>query len=120
MQARETGGNQGFAQHALNGGPHKNRLVGQHRHLQLRRNRGKNPGKSGFDGVDDSQRGGFAGPGDAQHHAASSVRAHNIALDGEAVPNLRHILHVDRRAIHRLDRQVVQFVETDGLLLTLI
>ena len=82
-------------------------------HLQFRWNRGQNPGQSGFHRVDDGQCRGFARARDAQHHSAGPVRADNIALDGEAVPHLRHILHVNRGAIHRLDGQIVQFVHRD-------
>ena len=48
---------------------------------------------------------------DGQQRAARSVGAHDVGLHREAVAHLRHVLHVDRGAVHGLDRQIVQLVE---------
>ena len=119
--AGEGGGDQRFAHHALNGGAHEDRLVGQRDHFQLRRDVGQNRGKRRLYGIDDRESGGLAVAGDGHQDAAGAVGADDVVLHRKAVADLRHILDVDGRAVDGLDGQVVQFIEyAIGLLLTLI
>ena len=109
--AGEAGGDQRLAHHALNGGAHEDRLIGQRRDLQLRRQRRQNLRKRALHGVDDVERGGLAGARHGHQNAAASVGADDIGLHRKAVAHLRDVLHIDGRAVHGLDGQVVQFVE---------
>jgi hypothetical protein len=112
-QAGEAGGDQGFPLHALDGGAHENRLVGERHHFQLRGNRGENAGQGLLYRFDDGQGRGLAVPGDGQQNAAGPVHANDVVLHVEAVADLRHVPDVHRGAIHRFDGQVVQVVHPD-------
>ena len=79
-QAGKSRRNECFAHNALNGGAHENRLIGQRHHFQLRRDVRKNSRKSGFHGIHDGQRRGFAVARDGDKHAARAIRADDIVL----------------------------------------
>ena len=50
---------------------------------------------------------------DRHQGAAHAILAHDVGLRRKAVADVGHVAHVDGRAVHRLDRQIVQF--RDGL-----
>ena len=112
-QSGETGRNQRFPHHARDRGADEDGLVGERGNLQFRRNIGQDLRECILDRVDDRQGGGIAVPRDADQYAAPAVGAHDVVLYLEAVADLRHILDVDRRAIYRLDGQVVEVVHRD-------
>ncbi len=59
------------------------------------------------------ERGRGADLVDGHQGAAHPVLTHNIGLRRKAVADVGHIAHINGRAIHRLDRQIVQI--RDGL-----
>ena len=59
--AGQGGGDDGFANHALDGGPHENRLIGERLHLQIRRQRRCNFGQKITRGGDYVESGSAAG-----------------------------------------------------------
>ncbi len=65
-------------------------------------------GHDAFDGLDDGQRRALADLVDRHQHAAHAVLAHDVGLRRKAIAHMRHVAHVNRRAVDRLDRQVVQ------------
>src|SRR5208283_3544952 len=99
----EDGGDQGFAQDALNGGADEKRLIEKRGHVQAF---GKGRGielKGLLDAGDDVQRGSGADLVNAHEHAALAVGADDVGLRREAVADVGHFAHVDGGAVHGFD-----------------
>ncbi len=121
-EARQQRRDQRLADDAADGRPHEQRLIAEDRQLQVLRDRGHDPGQRVLHRVDDGQRGRPAVARDGQQHPARPVRADDVGLRNEAVVNRGDVFEVDRRAVDRLDRQVVErrdagqaAVQADGI-----
>ena len=108
-QSGEAGGNQAFAQHAVDGGAHEQRLVGERLDLQFRRDLGLNSRQHGFDTGNDVQGRGVPGLLDGQQGSSLSVYPHNVGLGRETVAHVGHVTDVDGRAAYSFDGKVIQF-----------
>src|SRR5581483_6720299 len=97
-----------LVQDAVNGRAYKERLVEELGHLQLWRQSRQDAGKGRLELAHNVQSGGIAVLDDGEQRTAAAVLANDIGLHGEAVPDMRHVLDEDRRAVDRLDGQVVQ------------
>src|SRR6202012_5182236 len=122
-QAGEARGDGAFADHALEGRLHEQRLIVDRGDVQLGRHQGADVRQGRLDPVDYGDRGDRAGLVDGAEHRAAAVDVHHVGLGRIDVVHVGHVADVDVRAIGRLDRQVVEVldrlgrvVEVDGVL----
>ncbi len=78
------------------------------RHFKFRRQRLRRLVHDALDASDNLQRRRRAILVNRHQRAAVSILAHDIGLRRESVADMRHIAHVQRRPIRRLDREIVQ------------
>ena len=112
--AGEEGGNERFADDPTDGRAHEKRLVEELPDLQFLWQARQDPGQSRLHGFDDGQCRGFSVSQNREQRAARSIDPHDTGLHGIAVAHLGHVPHVDSRAIHHLDGQVVELVQQLG------
>ncbi len=107
----KAGGDDGFADHSVDGGAHEQRLIGDRLDLQRGRKRGGDFGQHVAHFLDDVERGGVADFQDAEQGAALPVAADDVGLRREAVAHVRHVVHVDGGVAGGLDRKIVEFLD---------
>ena len=113
-QTGQTGGDQRLADHALNGCAHEDRLIGERRDLQFRRDVGENAGSAAFTALTMARVEALPFRVMVIKTPRGAIGAHDIVLHRIAVMHLRHVLDVDGCAVHRFDGQVVQIVQQDA------
>src|SRR5712692_1332383 len=111
--SREAGGDDCLSNDTLDGSAHVERLIEESRDVQAFGNRAFVVLQHLLDAVDDVDGGSSAGLVDAHEHAALTVRQNDIGLRGKPVAHVSDVLHVNRRAVHGVDREIVEFL--DGL-----
>jgi hypothetical protein len=100
-----------FAHHTLHRCRYGLRLVEQFLDLETGR-RGRTSRLKRFpDAVDDLEHGGIAILDDAQEHRTPAILAYYVLLNQPAVMDLANVLHEDGRAIHHLDRNIVEIID---------
>ena len=97
----EAGGDDGLADHAVDGAADKDRLIGELPDFQLRGQLALDAFELFVHPVDDVQRGGRAGLHDGHHDGAAAVHAHDVGLRRIAVAHVGHVADVDDRAVDR-------------------
>ena len=113
-ERRQARGDQRLAQHAIDRSAHEQRLVEQHGDVHaLAVWSRRNSAMRLFHALHDIQRGSRSGLIHRHQHAALPIGAHDVGLRRKSIADMRHVAHVNRRAIHGFDRQIVQ--ARDGL-----
>jgi hypothetical protein len=110
-EGREAGGDDGLPDHAADGAPHEDRLIGERIDQKLRRQLPLDALQLGLDAGDDVQRGGRTGLHDAHEDGAASIHAHDVGLRGVTVAHMGHVADIDDRPVDRADGQVVQLID---------
>ena len=104
------GGDDGFADDAVDGRAHEDGLIGQRLDLQLRRQRGGHRGQQLAHAFHHGERGGVAGLENGEQRGAAAVLPDDIGLRREAVAHVGDVADVNGRAVHHLDRQIVELL----------
>ncbi len=111
---RQARGDERLLEHAVLGVGDEHGLIEELLGVEARREPGLDLLQTRFDAVDDVHRAGAAAFEHAQQRGALAVLAHDVGLHREAVVDLRHVAHVDCRAVDDLDRQVVEAADDIG------
>ena len=101
-------GNQRLANHALDRSQHKNGLVCEWLHLQLRRNGRRNLRKNRLDAGDHFQGRGISGLLNSEQHRALPIHTHDVGLRRKSVADPGNVFHVDRGITYGFDRNAIQ------------
>ena len=107
-QRRQPGRDRPFLEHALDGRPDEDRLIEEQVHLQLGRQLGLDAGQRRADRWTTLRRGGAFALEDGHQHGPAAVAADDVGLHHVAHAHVGHVLDVDRHAVDRLDRDVVE------------
>ncbi len=107
-QRRQPGRDRPLLEHPVDGRPDEDRLVEEQLQLQLRRQLGLDAGQRLADAVDHVERRGPFALEDGHQHGAAAVAADDVGLHRVAHADVGHVLDVDRHAVDRLDRHVVE------------
>ncbi len=99
--------------HAIDGSAHEQRLIEQRFDGDFAGQRLRGNGNGFLYRVHNREGGAAARLVDRHQRAAHAILAHDVGLRRKTVANVGHIAQVNRRAIHRLHRQIVQL--RDGL-----
>ena len=105
----EAGGDQGFAQHTVNGSAYEQRLIKKRSYIHALRQGGSNALEGFLDVFDDIECGGPAVFHHGQQRAAQAVGAHHVGLGRETVAHLRHITDIGGDAVLGLYGQGIDF-----------
>ncbi len=110
----EAGGHDGLANHAADGRAHEDGLIGQRLHLQRRGQGGGDRGQQLAHAFHHRQRGGVPDLKDGEQRGAAAVLPHDIGLRREAVAHVADVADIDGRAVHHLDRKIVELLHRVG------
>src|ERR1019366_4468367 len=109
----ESGSDQCFLQYAIDGSAHEQGLIEERLDGDVAGQGQRGDWQNVLHSVHNAKRGRSADLVDRHQRATDPVLAHNVGLRRKAVANVGDVTQVNRRAVHRLDRQVVQI--GDGL-----
>ena len=107
-------GDDGFANHAADGGADEQGLIGDRLYFERGRKRGGDLRQQAAHLLDDVERGGVANLQDAEQRAALAIAADDVGLRRKAVAHVRHVVHVDGAVADGLDRKIVELLNGLG------
>ncbi len=110
-QRGQHGGDHAFADDAVDRGADEQRLIADRGYLELRRQRLLERGQLALHARDDRQRRGLAVLEHGHQRRTVPVDMDDILLRRRAVADMGDVAHVDGRAVHRLDRQIVERID---------
>src|SRR5579859_2420399 len=106
---------QGLDYDPSNRGPHKQGLIEEGGNLHLRRQRLSADLSCVLYAFDDRNGGRAADLEHRHERAANAVHANDVGLRGKAIANVGDVAHVNGRAIHSLNRKIVQLRDGAGI-----